>query len=179
VTIEQGCILRDAVVGDGAKIRAYSVVTDARVGSAADVGPFVHLRPGTRVDDGAHIGNFVEALKTHVMQGANVGQLSYVGHATVGAESNLGAGTITCDYDGKGYAKTTIERGAFVGSNSQLVAPVTVGRDAYVGAGTTVTRDVSRGSLALSRAKQVNVEGWADRFREARQKRAGNPAEEE
>jgi bifunctional UDP-N-acetylglucosamine pyrophosphorylase/glucosamine-1-phosphate N-acetyltransferase len=117
------------------------------------------------------VGNFVETKKTHIMAGAKASHLSYLGDASVGAKANIGAGTITCNYDGFGKHKTTIETGAFIGSDTQLVAPVTVGRDAYVGSGTTVTKDVPRSALALSRTKQVNIEGWADRFREAQSKR--------
>jgi bifunctional UDP-N-acetylglucosamine pyrophosphorylase/glucosamine-1-phosphate N-acetyltransferase len=105
------------------------------------------------------------------MAGAKANHLAYLGDASVGVKANIGAGTITCNYDGIGKYQTTIEAGAFIGSDSQLVAPVTVGRDAYVGSGTTVTKDVPRGALALTRVKQVNVEGWADRFREAKAKR--------
>ena len=109
------------------------------------------------------------------MAGAKANHLAYLGDASIGQKANIGAGTITCNYDGVGKYLTTIEAGAFIGSDSQLVAPVTVGRDAYVGSGTTVTKDVPRGALALTRVKQVNVEGWADRFREAQAKRKQKP----
>jgi len=136
------------------------------------VGPFSHCRPGTRLDEQAKIGNFVETKKAHLMAGAKANHLTYLGDVSVGTGANVGAGTITCNYDGVKKYKTVIEAGAFIGSDSQLVAPVTVGRGAYVGSGTTVTIDVPRGSLALSRTKQVNVDGWADRFREAQKKRS-------
>ena len=127
-------------------------------------------RPGSQIDEDVHLGNFVETKKTHMMAGAKANHLAYLGDASVGQKANVGAGVITCNYDGVGKYKTTIESGAFIGSDSQLVAPVTIGRDSYVGAGTTVTKDVPRGALALTRVKQVNVEGWADRFREAQAK---------
>jgi bifunctional UDP-N-acetylglucosamine pyrophosphorylase/glucosamine-1-phosphate N-acetyltransferase len=123
------------------------------------------------LDEDTKVGNFVEMKKTHIMAGAKASHLSYLGDASIGAKANIGAGTITCNYDGFRKHKTTIEAGAFIGSDSQLVAPVTVGRDAFVGSGTTVTKDVPRAGLALARVKQVNVEGWADRFREAQSKR--------
>jgi bifunctional UDP-N-acetylglucosamine pyrophosphorylase/glucosamine-1-phosphate N-acetyltransferase len=122
------------------------------------------------------VGNFVETKKAHLMAGAKANHLTYLGDVSVGARANVGAGTITCNYDGFAKHKTTIEAGAFIGSDTQLVAPVTVGRDAYVASGTTVTKDVPRSALALSRVKQVNVEGWADRFREAGAKRKANRA---
>jgi bifunctional UDP-N-acetylglucosamine pyrophosphorylase / glucosamine-1-phosphate N-acetyltransferase len=171
VRIDSGSVLTDVTVGDDTNIKPYSVLSEAVVGEKVKIGPFSHCRPGTRLDDDAHIGNFVETKKTHVMAGAKANHLAYLGDASIGQKANIGAGTITCNYDGFGKHKTTIEAGAFIGSDSQLVAPVTIGRDAYVGSGSTVTRDVPRGALALTRVKQVNVEGWADRFREAQGKR--------
>jgi bifunctional UDP-N-acetylglucosamine pyrophosphorylase/glucosamine-1-phosphate N-acetyltransferase len=147
------------------------VLTETIVGERVQIGPFSHCRPGSRLDEDAHLGNFVETKKTHLMAGAKANHLAYLGDASIGQKANIGAGTITCNYDGVAKHKTTIEAGAFIGSDSQLVAPVTIGRDAYVGSGTTVTKDVPRGSLALTRVKQVNVEGWADRFRELQAKR--------
>src|SRR5690606_27767671 len=111
-------------------------------GARAEVGPFSHLRPGTKLDEEVKVGNFVETKKSHLMAGAKANHLAYLGDASVGARANIGAGTITCNYDGVKKHKTTIEAGAFIGSDSQLVAPVTIGRDAYVGSGTTVTKDV-------------------------------------
>jgi bifunctional UDP-N-acetylglucosamine pyrophosphorylase/glucosamine-1-phosphate N-acetyltransferase len=154
------------------------VLTETTVGDRVEVGPFSHCRPGTRLDQDARIGNFVETKKTHVMAGAKANHLAYLGDASIGQKANIGAGTITCNYDGVSKHKTTIEEGAFIGSDSQLVAPVTVGRGAYVGSGTTVTRDVPRGALALSRVKQVNKEGWADAFREAQAKRKKSGGED-
>ncbi len=169
--IDAGCVLTDTTVGENAYVKPHSVLTEAQIGVAAQIGPFTHCRPGTRVDEGAKLGNFVETKKAHLMAGAKANHLAYLGDASVGAKANVGAGTITCNYDGFNKYKTTIEAGAFIGSDSQLIAPVTIGRDAYVGSGTTVTKDVPRNSLALSRSKQVNKEGWADRFREAQSKR--------
>jgi bifunctional UDP-N-acetylglucosamine pyrophosphorylase / glucosamine-1-phosphate N-acetyltransferase len=171
VRIDAGAVLTDVTVADDTYIKAYSVISETVIGERVEVGPFSHCRPGTRLDEDARIGNFVETKKTHVMAGAKANHLAYLGDASVGQKANIGAGTITCNYDGVSKHKTTIEAGAFIGSDSQLVAPVTVGRDAYVGSGSTVTRDVPRGALALTRVKQVNVEGWADRFREAQAKR--------
>jgi len=169
--IDAGCVLQDVALGEDVWVKPYSVMTEAAIGDRAQVGPFSHCRPGTVLDEEARIGNFVETKKAHLMAGAKANHLSYLGDASVGARANVGAGTITCNYDGVKKYKTVIEAGAFIGSDTQLVAPVTIGRDAYVGSGTTVTKDVPRGSLALSRAKQVNVDGWADRFREAQRKR--------
>jgi bifunctional UDP-N-acetylglucosamine pyrophosphorylase / glucosamine-1-phosphate N-acetyltransferase len=169
--VDVGSVLVDTTIADDVVIRPYSVFTETAVAARAQIGPFSHCRPGSRLDEDVHLGNFVETKKTHLMAGAKANHLAYLGDASVGARANIGAGTITCNYDGTNKHRTTIEAGAFIGSDSQLVAPVTVGRDAYVGSGTTVTRDVPRGALALSRVKQVNIEGWADRFREAQAKR--------
>ena len=171
VRVDTGAVLGDVAVASDAYIKPYSVLTETTIGERAQIGPFSHCRPGSRIDEDAHLGNFVETKKTHLMAGAKANHLAYLGDASVGTKANIGAGTITCNYDGVAKHKTTIEAGAFIGSDSQLVAPVTVGRDAYVGSGTTVTRDVPRGALALTRVKQVNVEGWADRFREVQAKR--------
>ncbi len=171
VRVDLGCVLTDAQVAENTNIKPYSILTETAVGPRAQVGPFSHCRPGSRLDEDVHLGNFVETKKTHLMAGAKANHLAYLGDASIGSKANIGAGTITCNYDGVGKYKTTIEAGAFIGSDSQLVAPITIGRDAYVGSGTTVTKDVPRGALAITRVKQVNVEGWADRFREANAKR--------
>jgi bifunctional UDP-N-acetylglucosamine pyrophosphorylase/glucosamine-1-phosphate N-acetyltransferase len=171
VRIDAGSVITDVQVAENVYVKPYSILTETTIGPRALIGPFTHCRPGSRVDEDVHLGNFVETKKTHMMAGAKANHLAYLGDASVGAKANIGAGTITCNYDGVGKYKTTIEAGAFIGSDSQLVAPVTVGRDAYVGAGTTVTKDVPRGSLALSRVKQVNIEDWADKFRENQAKK--------
>ena len=169
--VDTGCVITDVQIAEHAYIKPYSVLTESTIGARAQIGPFSHCRPASRIDEDVHLGNFVETKKTHMMAGAKANHLAYLGDASVGHKANIGAGTITCNYDGVGKYQTTIEAGAFIGSDSQLVAPVTIGRDAYVGAGSTITKDVPRGSLALTRTKQVNVEGWADRFREAQAKR--------
>ena len=169
--IDAGCVLSNCVIGAQSWLKPYSMLTDAVLGERVQIGPFAHCRPGTRVDDEAKIGNFVETKKAHLMAGAKASHLSYLGDASIGARANVGAGTITCNYDGFNKHRTVIEADAFIGSDSQLVAPVTVGKGAFVGSGTTVTKDVPRAALALSRAKQINKEGWADRFREAQRKR--------
>lgn len=169
--LDVGCVITDSQVADGAQLKPYTVLTEAQIGQRALIGPFSHCRPGTRIDEDAHLGNFVETKKTHLMAGAKANHLAYLGDASIGAKANIGAGTITCNYNGFTKQKTVIEAGAFIGSDSQLVAPVTVGRDAYVGAGSTITKDVPRAALAITRVKQVNIEGWADRFREAQAKR--------
>ena len=176
--VDIGAVLTDATIAADTHVKPYSVITESSIGDRAEIGPFTHCRPGTRIDEDAKLGNFVETKKTHLMAGAKANHLAYLGDASIGQKANIGAGTITCNYDGVGKYKTTIEAGAFIGSDSQLVAPVTVGRDAYVGSGTTVTKDVPRGALALTRVKQVNVEGWADRFREAQAKRKKPPEED-
>jgi bifunctional UDP-N-acetylglucosamine pyrophosphorylase/glucosamine-1-phosphate N-acetyltransferase len=171
VRIDAGAVLTDAQVAAGTHVKPYSVVTESVVGERVEIGPFSHCRPGTRIDEDARMGNFVEMKKSHLMAGAKANHLAYLGDASIGKKANIGAGTITCNYDGFAKHKTTIEAGAFIGSDSQLVAPVTVGRDAFVAAGSTVTSDVPRGALAISRVKQVNKDAWAEQFREAYAKR--------
>ncbi len=176
VHLDVGCVLTDVTVADDTHVKPYSVLTETVVGERAKLGPFTHCRPGSQIDEEVHLGNFVETKKTHMMAGAKANHLAYLGDASVGHKANIGAGVITCNYDGVGKYQTTIEAGAFVGSDSQLVAPVTVGRDAYVGAGTTVTKDVPRGALAIARVKQVNKEGWADEMREKLEMRKSKDA---
>jgi bifunctional UDP-N-acetylglucosamine pyrophosphorylase/glucosamine-1-phosphate N-acetyltransferase len=171
VRVDAGACVTDTTIAAGTYIKPYSVLSEAVIGERAEIGPFSHCRPGTRIDEDARLGNFVETKKAHLMAGAKANHLAYLGDASIGKKANIGAGTITCNYDGFNKHKTTIEAGAFIGSDSQLVAPVTVGRDAYVASGSTVTTDVPRGSLAITRVKQVNKEGWAERFREAQAKR--------
>ena len=163
VHIERGCVLRDTIVDDGAHLLPYVVANESRIGPAASVGPFAHLRPGTDLGKKTKIGNFVETKKAVFGEGAKASHLAYIGDAEVGARCNIGAGTITCNYDGERKFKTTLGEGVFIGSDSQLVAPVTLGDGAYVGAGTTVTADVPAGALAVARAPQRNIEGWVER----------------
>jgi bifunctional UDP-N-acetylglucosamine pyrophosphorylase/glucosamine-1-phosphate N-acetyltransferase len=171
VRIDHGAVLTDATIANDTHVKPYSVIAEAMVGERVEIGPFTHCRPGTRVDEDARLGNFVETKKSHIMAGAKANHLAYLGDASIGQKVNIGAGTITCNYDGINKHKTTIEAGAFIGSDSQLVAPVTVGRDAFVGAGSTITKDVPRGALAISRVKQVNKEGWADQFLELKRRK--------
>ena len=157
----------DSEVGPGAKVLDHCFLSGCVVDSGASIGPFAHLRPETRVGRGARVGNFVELKKTVLGEGSKAPHLAYLGDATIGPSVNVGAGTITCNYDGKTKHPTRVEGGAFIGSNSTLVAPVTVGEGAYVGAGSVVTEDVPADSLALGRARQVVKEGWARRREEA------------
>jgi len=163
VRIGQGCVIVDSEVADGAQILPYSHLTESRVGPAAVVGPFARLRPGAQLGEQAHVGNFVELKKTVLGKGSKANHLTYLGDAVIGEGCNIGAGTITCNYDGKNKHQTTIEDGAFVGSDTQLVAPVTVGKGAYVGTGATIREDVPAGALAVSAGKQRNIEGWVER----------------
>jgi bifunctional UDP-N-acetylglucosamine pyrophosphorylase/glucosamine-1-phosphate N-acetyltransferase len=151
----------DSEIGAGAQILDHCLLKECIVGAGASVGPFAHIRPESHVGDKAKVGNFVELKKTRLGDGSKAPHLSYIGDATVGAGVNIGAGTITCNYDGTHKYPTRIEAGAFIGSNSTLVAPVTVGEGAYVGAGSAVTEDVPAGALALGRARQVMKAGWA------------------
>jgi len=163
--IGRGCVLSNTRVGDGVTIKPYCVLTDAVVENEAVLGPFSHLRPASVVSRGAHVGNFVEMKKSVLGPGSKANHLTYLGDCTVGAKANIGAGTITCNYDGISKFPTEIGDGAFIGSDTQLVAPVKVGKDAFIGAGTTVTKDVPDGALALSRVDQVNIPGYAERRR--------------
>jgi bifunctional UDP-N-acetylglucosamine pyrophosphorylase/glucosamine-1-phosphate N-acetyltransferase len=156
------------VVGDGALIRSFSHLEGARVGKGARVGPFARLRPGTDLGKDVHIGNFVEVKEARIEDAAKVNHLTYIGDARVGQGANIGAGTITCNYDGVAKHRTEIGKGAFIGSNTALVAPVKVGDNAYIGTGTVVTKDVPAGALAIGRARQTVKEGWAKRLRQVR-----------
>jgi len=158
--IGQGSILTNTTVADGAVVRPYCVMDDAVVGPAAIVGPFSRLRPGADVGEAAHVGNFVELKKTKLGKGAKANHLTYLGDATVGAGTNVGCGTVTCNYDGEAKHPTTIGERAFIGSDAILVAPISIGDGAYIAAGSTLTEDVPAGALALGRARQVNKEGW-------------------
>ena len=152
-------------------IHAFCHIEGAHVASGASVGPFARLRPGADLAEGSKVGNFVEVKNAKLGKGAKVNHLSYVGDADVGAAANLGAGTITCNYDGYFKYRTVIGERAFIGSNSALIAPVRIGADAIVAAGSTVSRDVSDGELRLVRAEQLVKPGWADRFHDAMKKK--------
>ncbi|MGL5389038.1 MAG: bifunctional UDP-N-acetylglucosamine diphosphorylase/glucosamine-1-phosphate N-acetyltransferase GlmU [Enterobacterales bacterium] len=160
VKIGAGCVLRDCVIGDDCEISPYSVLENAQLEAACTVGPFARLRPGAELAEGAHVGNFVEIKKARLGKGSKAGHLSYLGDAEIGDDVNIGAGTITCNYDGANKHKTIIGDGVFVGSDTQLVAPVTVGKGVTIAAGTTVTRDIADNELVLSRVKQVHIQGW-------------------
>jgi bifunctional UDP-N-acetylglucosamine pyrophosphorylase/glucosamine-1-phosphate N-acetyltransferase len=167
VTIEPHVFFGPGVfLGDGVKVRAFSHIEGARIAAGASVGPFARLRPGTTLGEGARVGNFVEVKNASLAAGAKANHLSYVGDATVGEGANVGAGTITCNYDGFTKQRTEIGAGAFIGSNSALVAPVSVGPGAIVGAGSTITRDVAADTLALGRTAQSNHKDAARRLRE-------------
>ncbi|KAB2854273.1 MAG: bifunctional UDP-N-acetylglucosamine diphosphorylase/glucosamine-1-phosphate N-acetyltransferase GlmU [Sphingopyxis terrae] len=172
VTVEPNVVFGPGVrVADGATIRAFSHIEGASIGAGCEVGPYARLRPGAVLEDKAKVGNFVEVKTAVLGKGAKANHLSYIGDATVGAGANIGAGTITCNYDGYFKYQTVIGERAFIGSNSALVAPVKIGADAIVGAGSTVTRDVMDGELRLVRAEQSVKPGWADRFHDAMRKK--------
>jgi len=173
VTVEPHVVFGPGVhVADGASIHAFSHIEGAVIGARASIGPFARIRPGTRLGDGTKVGNFVELKKAEVGEGAKVNHLSYIGDTSIGARANIGAGTITCNYDGFGKYRTEIGAGAFIGSNSALVAPVRIGDGAVVGAGSVITRDVEPDSLAVERSEQKGIAGWARRFRERMTRKA-------
>lgn len=160
VTIGPGAVLRDCELAAGTRVHAYSVLEGVRTSGPCDIGPFARLRPGSELAAGTRIGNFVEVKNTLVGEGSKASHLSYLGDTTIGKNVNIGAGTITCNYDGANKHKTVIGDGAFIGSNTQLVAPVTVGKGATIGAGTTLSKDAPPQTLTVGRAKQVSVKNW-------------------
>ena len=153
-------IIRNAAIAPGTQIAAYSHIDASEVGANCRIGPYARLRPGTRIADDAHVGNFVEIKNSEIGQGSKANHLTYIGDSTVGCRVNIGAGTITCNYDGANKFRTVIGDDAFIGSDTQLVAPVTVGKGATIGAGSTITRDTPEGELTLSRSKQISIRGW-------------------
>jgi bifunctional UDP-N-acetylglucosamine pyrophosphorylase/glucosamine-1-phosphate N-acetyltransferase len=166
VTLEEGaeiganCVLRNVSVGSGARIEPFSHIEDAAIGKRCKIGPYARIRPGTRLGEDVHIGNFVEVKASDIADGSKANHLAYIGDTTIGRNVNVGAGTITCNYDGAHKHRTVIEDDVFIGSDTQLVAPVTVRRGATIGAGSTITQDVCEGDLALSRVKQRAISGW-------------------
>ena len=173
VTVEPHVVFGPGVrIADGATIHAFSHIEGAVIGAKASIGPFARIRPGTELAERTKVGNFVELKKAQVGEGAKVNHLSYVGDASIGAGANIGAGTITCNYDGFGKYRTEIGEGAFIGSNTALVAPVRIGDGAIVGAGSVITSDVEPDSLALERSEQKGIAGWARRFRERMTRKA-------
>lgn len=172
VEIEPFVVLGPGVaVEKGARIRSHSHLEGARVAAGAIIGPFARLRPGTVIGEGAHIGNFVEVKNSAIAKGVKANHLTYLGDADVGAGANIGAGTITCNYDGFTKSRTEIGAGAFIGSDTALVAPVKVGAGAFTGAGSVITKDVAADSLAVARGTQMEKPGWAKRFREIKRKK--------
>jgi bifunctional UDP-N-acetylglucosamine pyrophosphorylase/glucosamine-1-phosphate N-acetyltransferase len=161
VTVGPHCVLVNATVAAGAQIKPFCHIEEAIVGAASQIGPYARLRPGTELGQDVHIGNFVEIKNSQVAAHSKANHLAYVGDSTVGARVNIGAGTITCNYDGANKFRTVIEDDAFIGSDSQLVAPVTVGKGATLGAGTTLTKDAPAGKLTISRPKQITIDGWS------------------
>jgi bifunctional UDP-N-acetylglucosamine pyrophosphorylase/glucosamine-1-phosphate N-acetyltransferase len=160
VEVGPNCVIRNARIGAGTRLAAFTHIEDAVVGPDGRIGPFARLRPGTELAEDVHVGNFVEIKKSTLGAHSKANHLAYIGDATIGSRVNVGAGTITCNYDGANKFQTIIEDDAFIGSDTQLVAPVTVGRGATLGAGTTLTKDAPAGSLTISRAKQISITGW-------------------
>lgn len=163
-------------IDDGAVIHSFSHIVQTKIGRKVSIGPYARLRPGTVLGDGARIGNFVETKAAAIDAGAKVNHLTYIGDAHIGANANIGAGTITCNYDGFDKYRTEIGEGAFIGSNSSLVAPVTISAGAYVGSGSVVSKDVPADALTVERSQQVNKEGWAKRFRETKTRQKAEKA---
>jgi bifunctional UDP-N-acetylglucosamine pyrophosphorylase / glucosamine-1-phosphate N-acetyltransferase len=168
--IHSGARIINSTIGDRVCVRNHTVVTDSTVEAGAFLGPFAHVRPGSAVGEDAHIGNFVELKKTALGKGAKANHLAYLGDATIGEKTNVGAGTITCNYDGEHKHQTVIGSGVFVGSNSTLVAPVTLADGSYIAAGSAVTADVPAGALAIGRSRQENKDGWVAKRKEAKAK---------
>lgn len=168
--IHAGTRIVDSTIANGVVVLNHCVITSSAIRDRVHIGPFAHLRPDSSVMEEAHIGNFVELKKTTLGRGSKANHLAYLGDATIGEKVNVGAGTITCNYDGEKKHPTVIEDGAFIGSDTQLVAPVTVGRGSYVAAGSSITDDVPPGALAVARGKQVNKEGWVARKKQKNKK---------
>jgi bifunctional UDP-N-acetylglucosamine pyrophosphorylase/glucosamine-1-phosphate N-acetyltransferase len=161
VRIGANCVIRNTRIDVGSEIRPMTSIEDAVIGCKVSIGPFARIRPGTECADDVRIGNFVETKQARIGQGSKVNHLSYIGDTEMGSGVNIGAGTITCNYDGANKFRTIIEDGVFIGSDTQLVAPVRVARNATIGAGSTITKDVVADKLTLSRAKQVSIDGWS------------------
>jgi bifunctional UDP-N-acetylglucosamine pyrophosphorylase/glucosamine-1-phosphate N-acetyltransferase len=176
-TIGEGCTIHggvrivDSTLADRVTVLNFCVMTKATLAEGVIIGPFAHLRPGADLREGSRVGNFVELKKTVLGPGSKANHLTYLGDATIGSHVNVGAGTITCNYDGEQKHPTVIEDGAFIGSDTQLVAPVRIGRGAYVAAGSSITKDVPAGALGVARGRQENKEGWAERKKARRQAR--------
>ena len=169
-TLEQGAWLRDTTVDDGTRIAPYSVLEEAQIAKECQIGPFARMRPGTVVARGAEVGNFVEIKNSELGEGVKANHLAYIGDATVGMGSNIGAGAVTCNYDGRKKSATRIGRNVFVGSDTMLLAPVDIGDEAMTAAGSVVSKDVPDGALAIERSTQRNIAGWARRFLQRKRK---------
>lgn len=163
VTIGCGSVLKDVVIANNVEIKPYSIIEDAQIGVDAKIGPFARIRPGTVLANQTHIGNFVEIKKSCIGEGSKVNHLTYIGDAQIGKAVNIGAGSVTCNYDGKDKHQTIIEDGAFIGSGTMMVAPVTIGKDSLIGAGSTITKDTEPGELTVARAIQKTIKGFLSR----------------
>lgn len=172
-TIHAGVRIVDSTLADRVVVLNFCVMTKARLAEAVTVGPFAHLRPNSDLREQSKVGNFVELKNSVLGPRSKANHLTYLGDATIGSDANVGAGTITCNYDGVRKASTVIEDGAFIGSDTQLIAPVRIGRGAYVAAGSSITKDVPAGALGVARGHQVNKEGWADRMKDRRRVEGG------
>jgi bifunctional UDP-N-acetylglucosamine pyrophosphorylase/glucosamine-1-phosphate N-acetyltransferase len=168
--IEPGVVVTDCTIGDRVHLKPGSVLAESTIGDDSAVGPMAHLRPGTELRGKNKIGNFVETKKAVIGEKSQASHLTYIGDATLGKNVNIGCGTITCNYDGVNKYRTTIEDDVFVGSDTQFIAPVTIGRGSLIAAGSTITKDVPADALAIARSEQKNVEGWAERNRQKRKK---------
>ena len=162
-------VIENCTLGNGVLVRQSCVLEDSTVADGAQIGPFAHLRPGSEIGENAHVGNFVETKKARLGKGAKANHLTYLGDAEIGEGTNIGAGTITCNYDGVNKHPTRIGKGVFVGSDTTLVAPITVGDGAYIGAGSCITKDVPADALAVGRGRQMTKQGWAAAWRARRQ----------
>jgi bifunctional UDP-N-acetylglucosamine pyrophosphorylase/glucosamine-1-phosphate N-acetyltransferase len=160
VRIGPNCVLRDTQVAAGSEILAFSMLDHARVGARCRIGPYARLRPGANLGENVHIGNFVEVKESRFAAGARANHLSYIGDSDVGARTNIGAGTITCNYDGASKHRTVIEDDCFIGSDATLVAPVRIARGSYIGAGSTISKDTPPDQLTVARARQRSIPGW-------------------
>jgi bifunctional UDP-N-acetylglucosamine pyrophosphorylase / glucosamine-1-phosphate N-acetyltransferase len=165
ITVGAGCILKNIVIGDGVIIKPYSIIEDAEIGANCQIGPYARIRPGTKLIGDAHIGNFVEIKNSTIGVGSKVNHLTYIGDAEIGEKVNVGAGSVTCNYDGRNKFKTIIEDNVFVGSGTMLVAPVTIHEGSIIGAGSVITKDTKANELTVARAKQVTVDGWVKQMR--------------
>lgn len=170
VTIEPGCFIKNSIIEDGVHLKAYSYITDSTVRKNAKIGPMSQLRPGADIGESSKIGNFVEVKKTRIAKNSSVSHLSYLGDAEIGENVNIGCGFITCNFDGANKHKTIIGDGSFIGSDVQMVAPVTIGKEAYVGSGSTINKNVPDGAFAIARERQVNKENMAKKFIKTKKK---------